>query len=164
MFIILLEDSVILNNMKFLLVIGLLLIGFAIYTFLTSNAVSITPANIPQVIQSLPTIPPTTPSSYVSSSSPSQREIIQHNEPSHYDSAELPERIAGEPDTMRHPERLFRPAPENNNTQIAVESGSASMITQMQQYRPEFIQNGAVLMSDVVPASSHDDSGFSDFN
>jgi len=37
------EDSVILNNMKFLLVIGLLLIGFAIYTFLTSNAVSTKP-------------------------------------------------------------------------------------------------------------------------
>jgi hypothetical protein len=145
--------------MKILLITGILLICFAIYTFLTSNAVAVKPArNIEPVVQVPVEAPRRAPVSHEV-----VREVVQHEEPAYYDSLEMPERVAGEPDTMRHPERLFRPAPENGNTQIAVESGSASMITQMQQYRPDFIQNGGA-MGDIVPASSHDDAVFSEFN
>lgn len=50
-------------------------------------------------------------------------------------------------DNMRYPERLFGPAPEPNNTEIAVGSGVASPLQQtvsqaIQTFSPDFAQNG----------------------
>lgn len=147
--------------MKLLILFGLILIGFAIYTFLTSGAVSVQKPQQPiiqpyqqqQIPLEQPIIQPV-----------QQRVIEKHEEPEQYDAHESMQKGAGEMDTMRHPEYMYRPAPENNNINIAAESGSASMISQMQQYRPDFVQNGGEFMDSVIPASAMDDMSFSSFN
>jgi hypothetical protein len=149
--------------MKLLILFGLVLIGFAIYTFFTSGAVSVKQQ---PVIQSYQQQIIQQPQQIVENPASIQKERIveQHNEPGQYDEYELKQKNADEQDTMRHPEYMFRPAPENNNINIAAESGSASMISQMQQYRPDFVQNGGEFMNDVIPASSMEDTNFSSFN
>jgi hypothetical protein len=147
--------------MKLLILFGLILIGFAIYTFFTSGAVSVQkPQHTiiqPYQQEQIPLEQPIHPQVQ-------QRVIETHDEPGQYDVNESMQKGAGEMDTMRHPEYMFRPAPENNNVNIAAESGSASMISQMQQYRPDFVQNGGEFMDNVIPASSIDDMSFSSFN
>ena len=147
--------------MKLLILFGLILIGFAIYTFFTSGAVSVQKPQQtiiqPYQQEQIPLEQPIQP--HVQ-----QRVIETHDEPGQYDVNESMQKGAGEMDTMRHPEYMFRPAPENNNVNIAAESGSASMISQMQQYRPDFVQNGGEFMDNVIPASSMDDMSFSSFN
>ena len=147
--------------MKLLVLFGLILIGFAIYTFLTSGAVS-QKIEQPVIVQSYQQVPQ--PQIQEEPVQQKVRFIEKHEEPQQYDSSELPHKIAGEMDTMRHPEYMFRPAPENNDVNIAAESGSAAMISQMQQYRPDFVQNGGEFMDSVIPASAMDHMSFSSFN
>lgn len=50
-------------------------------------------------------------------------------------------------DNLRHPERFFGPAPEPNNTQIALQSGvagieNAEVAQSIQTFSPEMAQNG----------------------
>lgn len=50
-------------------------------------------------------------------------------------------------DNLRQPERLFGPAPSDNDTQLAVASGVASPVNQvvsqaLQTFSPDFAQNG----------------------
>lgn len=50
-------------------------------------------------------------------------------------------------DNLRHPERFFGPAPEPNNTQIALEAGvagieNAKVAQSIQTFSPELAQNG----------------------
>ena len=147
--------------MKLLILFGLILIGFAIYTFFTSGAVSVQKPQQP-IIQTYHQ--EQLPLKQIITQPVQERVIEQYDEPGQYDANESMQKGAGEMDTMRHPEYMFRPAPENNNINIAAESGSASMISQMQQYRPDFVQNGGEFMDNVIPASSMDDMSFSSFN
>lgn len=146
--------------MRILILIGLILIGFAIYTFLTSGATSIKPpvvtVHVPVKQELVESLPPPAEKKRV-------RIIEQAPEPDRYDTAEQIEAVAGDMGEMRHPERMYRPGPENTNTSIAAESGSAAMIGQMQQYRPELVQNGGSFMDNIVAAGA-DESGFSSFN
>lgn len=58
------------------------------------------------------------------------------------------------PEKLRHPERMFRPAPENDNTTIASASGIASTQNAIPQnigaFAPEMAQNGGYFMGDVA--------------
>ena len=58
------------------------------------------------------------------------------------------------PEKLRHPERMFRPAPENDNTAIASQSGIASSQNAVPQsiggFAPEMAQNGGYFMGDVA--------------
>lgn len=58
------------------------------------------------------------------------------------------------PEKMRNPERMFRPAPENNNTEIAAQSGIASTMNAVPQnvgaFAPEMAQNGGFFMDNVA--------------
>lgn len=149
--------------MKLLILFGLILIGFAIYTFFTSGAVS-TKQSIHQPVIQQQEQEQQVVETVIKNTVVPERVITQHNEPSNYDTNTMQQKEAGTMDEMRHPEYMFRPAPDNNNTNIAAESGSAAMISQMQQYRPDFVQNGGEFMDNVIPASSMDDTGFSTFN
>jgi hypothetical protein len=55
---------------------------------------------------------------------------------------------------LRNPERMFRPAPENNNTEIATQSGIASTMNAVPQnvgaFAPETAQNGGFFMDGVA--------------
>lgn len=59
------------------------------------------------------------------------------------------------PERMRHPERMFRPAPEMGGTEIAVSSGIASEMmgatpNALQVFEPEFAQNGGYFMDGIM--------------
>ena len=58
------------------------------------------------------------------------------------------------PEKLRHPERMFRPAPENDNTTIASQSGIAATQNAVPQnvgaFAPEMAQNGGYFMGDVA--------------
>ncbi len=58
------------------------------------------------------------------------------------------------PEKLRNPERMFRPAPENNNTTIAAQSGIASTMNAVPQnvgvFAPETAQNGGFFMDGVA--------------
>ncbi len=156
--------------MKLLILIGIILIGFAIYTFLTAapSTASLTvpspsPVNTVQITQQ-PVIQEQVKKQEVLSEIKKERQVIQHAVPASNDEMSDNYRIAGEDDTFRHPENLFRPAPENNNAAIAVESGAASMMAHMQQYKPELVQNGGAFMDQIVPASAMNDDNYSSFN
>jgi hypothetical protein len=62
-------------------------------------------------------------------------------------------------DNTRNPQRMFRPAPEQNNSSTAVESGIASSGS---QYNPEMITNGAPFMDGVFALDSSETAGGSD--
>ena len=65
-------------------------------------------------------------------------------------------------ENLRHPERMFRPPPDNNNTQIAVQSGLASQMSaapaQMSQFAPEMAQNGGFFMEGVMANDTFEDN------
>ncbi len=155
--------------MKLLILIGIILIGFAIYTFLTATSSTASflqrpsAVNAVQIIQQ-PVIQEQVKQQEVVSEIKKERQVIQHSVPASNDQMSDNYRIAGEDDTFRHPENMFRPAPENNNAAIAVESGAASMMAHMQQYKPELVQNGGAFMDQIVPASAMNDDNYSSFN
>ena len=61
---------------------------------------------------------------------------------------------AYEVEKLRNPERMFRPAPENNNTEIATQAGIASTMNAVPQnvgaFAPETAQNGGFFMDSVA--------------
>ncbi len=79
------------------------------------------------------------------------RHIMQQEQPTD-PYAEMQE-DAYAPEKLRHPERMFRPAPENDNTTIAAQSGIASTLNAVPQhvgaFAPEMAQNGGYFMGDV---------------
>jgi hypothetical protein len=69
-------------------------------------------------------------------------------------------------DDSRHPERMFRPAPEMNDTATAIGAGIASPISDGGQYSPEMVINGAEFMNGIFALDSAADSseiGYSSF-
>ena len=58
------------------------------------------------------------------------------------------------PEKLRNPERMFRPAPENNDTSIAAQGGLASTLNAVPQhvgqFAPEMAQNGGFFMDSVA--------------
>lgn len=72
------------------------------------------------------------------------------------------------PERMRNPENSFRPAPAQDQHQIAVQSGVASQRIQSssdnsQQYSEEFIQGGGEFMPGIFANDTLNDTNFSAF-
>ena len=70
------------------------------------------------------------------------------------------------PENLRYPERSFRPAPMNNNTTIAVQSGIASQNLQVnndnsQKYQQELIQGGGEFMPGIFANDTFNDTNYS---
>jgi hypothetical protein len=72
------------------------------------------------------------------------------------------------PETMRYPERSFRPAPANDQTQLAMEAGIAGVADQTspqayQKFGTEGIQNSGEFMNGVYANDVGSDTSFSAF-
>jgi hypothetical protein len=112
-----------------------------------------------------PTVPggPSTPSQ-----APPVKEVIYQPEegprdPSaeNYESSEVPERL-------RHPERSFRPAPGNTETDMAMAAGLAgkpdpSQLQQSQMFNLEMAENGGEIMPGIFANDTMAPTNFSGF-
>lgn len=71
------------------------------------------------------------------------------------------------PERLRNPERMFRPAPENDNTSIAAMGGIASSLNATPQhvgsFAPEMAQNGGFFMSGVAANDLDVPSNYSEY-
>jgi len=78
------------------------------------------------------------------------------------------EESASMPERLRHPERMFRPAPSNNTAEIGQASGIASMVVKqaessLQSFAPEMAQNGGEFMNGIFANDSSEVGSFSEF-
>jgi hypothetical protein len=134
----------------------LLYAGYSWYTIPQYDGFDINPPELEAPISTPP--PPTaaggpnTPGQRAPNESiviPSERPYDPEEKP--YESSELPERL-------RHPERLYGPGLEQDDSVTAVESGIASESHQQtmnayQTFGPEFAQNGGSFMENGVVAN-----------
>ena len=161
-------------------VFALLVIGFAVYSLLRDRLfdsfemepfqmMSVggeVPAPAPVLIRQPPvysereTVPsgPSPPSH----APPSQEEIV-YGPPQANDPYQEGQESSAIPENLRHPERAYRPAPSQQNTSIAVQSGIASSVSSGPSMSTEMIQNGGEFMSGVFANDSFDDASFSSF-
>lgn len=75
---------------------------------------------------------------------------------------------ANAPEKLRHPERMFRPAPNMDEVNMVAESGIGGRATQVaadaaETFAPEFAQNGGEFMGGVFANDTDLPSNFSDF-
>lgn len=75
---------------------------------------------------------------------------------------------ANAPEKLRHPERMFRPAPNMDEVNMVTESGIGGRATQVaadaaEVFAPEFAQNGGEFMGGVFANDTDLPSNFSDF-
>ncbi len=75
---------------------------------------------------------------------------------------------ANAPERLRHPERMFRPAPQMDAIDAIQDSGIGGMAQQttnnaMQVFAPEFAQNGGEFMSGIFANDNDVPTAFSDF-
>jgi len=78
------------------------------------------------------------------------------------------EESASIPERLRHPERMFKPAPDNTTHGIAEASGIASASASqagnaLQAFTPEFAQNGGEFMQGIMANDSSDPGMYSAF-
>ena len=79
------------------------------------------------------------------------------------------EESASIPERLRHPERMYQPAPSNNVREIAEASGVASSSSAVQaanalnSFTPEFAQNGGEFMQGIMANDTSEPGGFSPF-
>jgi hypothetical protein len=72
------------------------------------------------------------------------------------------------PERLRHPERMFQPAPDNSTRSIAEASGIGSASAgqagnALQTFTPEFAQNGGEFMQGIMANDSSDPGMYSAF-
>lgn len=87
---------------------------------------------------------------------PNETIVVPNEEP--YDPQEQSYESAEHPERLRHPERLYGPGLEQDDSVTAVESGIASNSYQQtmnayQSFGPEFAQNGGAFMENGVVAN-----------
>jgi len=83
-----------------------------------------------------------------------------------HDPYEQSEDSAAHPERLRHPERMFQPAPSNQTHDIAVASGIASAShanTALNSFTPEFAQNGGEFMQGIFANDTSEPGGYSAF-
>lgn len=78
------------------------------------------------------------------------------------------EESASIPERLRHPDRMFRPAPDNNTVEIAEASGIASASANqaanaLQAFAPEMAQNGGEFMNGIFANDAMETTGYSSF-
>lgn len=157
---------------------GIIIIGFVAYLFIrdyifdsdqfTDTFVNSIPAPAPLEIRQAPIYPPRV----VSPSGPSppnalpSNEVVMHAAPEAKDPYYESNESSDIPENLRHPERSFRPPPNNNNTSVATHSGVASAVTNPssgQGFQQEFIQGGGEFMPGIFANDTMDDKTFSSF-
>jgi hypothetical protein len=171
---------------SFIYLFGLLAVGFVVYFFLKDyifdnsyphqdtylqkeNFEIPAPASIE--IRQAPLYPPRT----ISPSGPNppnqaapNNEVVMYGEPEPKDPYYESQESSDVPERMRYPERSFRPAPTNDNTNIAVQGGIASNNIQVtsdnsQVFQPEFIQGGGEFMPGIYANDILSDKSYSAF-
>jgi hypothetical protein len=94
----------------------------------------------------------------------STEEVTVYGPPQASDPYEGNQESSAIPETLRHPERAYRPAPSAHHTSLARDSGLASDISSGPGTRStEMIQNGGQFMEGVYANDSFEDSQFSSF-
>lgn len=157
-------------------IFGFLLLGFTLYRFFYDKLFSSSegfdrPGKADLEIRKAPVEPPRTimPSG---SSSPSQMsppsETVVYGEPAARDPFDEQYESSDAPEKMRYPENSFRPAPGNDQIQIAQESGIASSHMQTspqsyQKYGTDFVQNSGEFMDGVYANDTMNDASYSAF-
>ncbi len=106
---------------------------------------------------------PSTPSE-----APSTREVIYHSEESPCDPSESDYESSEMPERLRHPERAFRPAPGNTETDMAMAAGIAgqpdpSQLQQSQMFSAEMAENGGEIMPGIFANDTMAPTNFSGF-
>lgn len=161
-------------NMKFRMVstsasLGILALIFIAYLAIVyyKNKTSVVFADEKEgfVVQTPATMPggPSSPSE-----APSIREVIYQPEEGPRDPMEEGYESSDMPERLRHPERSFRPAPGNTETDMAMAAGIAgrpdpSQITQAQMYNVEMGENGGEIMPGIFANDTMTPTNFSGF-
>ncbi len=158
---------------------ALLLIGFAVYSLLRDrlfdsvdmepflgHAPVLSPAPAPVLIRQAPVYPereitPSGPSP--PSQAPPVEEMVVYGPPQASDPYQGEQESSAIPETLRHPERAYRPAPAQQHTGIAQQAGLASPVSSGPAMSTEMIQNGGEFMSGVFANDSFEDTAFSAF-
>ena len=98
------------------------------------------------------------------SHSPSSEEMVVYGPPQASDPYDANQESSAIPETLRHPERAYRPAPSAHHTSIARDSGLASEVSSGPGTRStEMIQNGGEIMEGVFANDTFEDTQFSSF-
>lgn len=159
--------------------VALLLIGFAVYSlvrdrlfdsvdmepfqaFATASA-TVSPA--PIIVREAPVYPERTitPSGPSAPNQASEQEEIYYPPPTAVDPSASPQESSAIPETLRYPERAYRPAPANQHVSIAEQAGLASGHAEGPAMSTEMIQNGGEFMAGVFANDGFDTSTFSAF-
>jgi hypothetical protein len=167
---------------SYLCLIGLVLVGFLVYSLLRDKLFDIPdittiseafskPAPAEIEIRQAPLYPERT----ISASGPNppnqatpSSEIVTYGNPIPKDPYAEQNESSDIPENLRHPERSFRPPPLNNNSSLATQSGIASYQHQVSsdnsvQTNPEMIQGGGEFMPGIYANDTFNDSSFSAF-
>jgi hypothetical protein len=102
------------------------------------------------------------------SQAPPQGEIVINGEPAAADPYAERTETADAPENLRHVERSFRPAPDNDMVGLAPAAGIAGEAAQnspqaYQKYGTDFVQNSGEFMSGVFANDIMSDANFSAF-
>jgi hypothetical protein len=157
-------------------IFGFLLLGFTLYwifrdKIFASNEGFDRPGRADLEIRKAPVEPPRTitPSgpSPPAQMSPTSETVI-YGEPAARDPFDEQYEASDAPEKMRYPENSFRPAPGNDQVQIAQEAGIAGsqMQTSPQAYQKfgtDFVQNSGEFMEGVYANDTMSDTSYSAF-
>jgi hypothetical protein len=165
-----------------LIVLGALVGGFLVYYFardkiFPSSDVEAAnradrfevPAPGPIEIRQAPIYPPRVVSpSGPGAPSQAGEQVVVYGDPQAKDPYQESQENSDIPERMRNPENSFRPAPAQDQHQLAVQSGVASQRIQSssdnsQQYSEEFIQGGGEFMPGIFANDTLNDTNFSAF-
>lgn len=166
-------------NSSLLFVLGAILLAFILYTVFREYIfgkreyfeVNRQPGEAALEIRQLPvdgprTVMPSGPNS--PSQSPPDEEEVRYGEPHAVDPYADRQQAADAEESMRYPERSFRPSVDNDQTVIAREANIAGSPDQTspqayQKYNTESIQNSGSFMDGVYANDVGSDANFSAF-
>lgn len=169
--------SLIDGAIKFIIVIVILFAGYQLILKHTpfgdskENFESPAPAMVPPTLPALAvagprTIQPGGPSTPTQAAPLDTVRVVA--QPSATDPYAEPNEDANAPEKLRHPERMFRPAPDMDAVDMIRDSGIGGVAQQatanaIQTFAPDFAQNGGSFMGGVFANDTDIPTNFSDF-
>lgn len=164
--------------MNTLILIGLFVAGFIVYFLLRDKLFEVPtdapekfelPARGPVEIRQAPLYPPR--NAMPSGPNPPNQgsdNVVVFGSPQAKDPYNESQEDSSIPERMRNPENSFRPAPPQDQHQIAVQAGLANERIQpssdnAQQFSQEFIQGGGEFMPGIFANDTFNDTSFSSF-
>jgi hypothetical protein len=166
------------KRMKVLIVLAALVGGFLVYFFIRDKLFDIhedgpekfeVPAPGPIEIRQAPLYPQRVAApSGPNPPSQSGDSVVTYGDPQAKDPYHESQENSDIPERMRNPENSFRPAPAQDQHQLAVQAGVASNRIQTssdnsQQFAQEFIQGGGEFMPGIFANDTFTDTNFSSF-